>query len=101
MPSWKDVNVWFEGAGERHDATEAHHMLWRAAVVKALPKPVQNKLEDVVGLGWKSTGKWRARLIHFYRRYKAEEDDKNETLKTLTKQLLKLWVSEMINLAND
>ena len=78
-------DVWFEGTGERHNTTDAQHMLWRVAVVRALHKPVQNKLEDVVGLDSKPTGEWREHLIHHHQRNKAEEDDVSETLKRRTK----------------
>ena len=56
--------VWMDSTGERPDVSPAVIMLWRNAVTKALPTPVQDRLEDVVGLDTKSMEEWREYIIH-------------------------------------
>ncbi|KAG7220137.1 hypothetical protein INR49_001013 [Caranx melampygus] len=86
--------VWEENTGTRHDSTQAITTLWRDQCQKGLPEPVQEKLEDVVGLACKTDSEWREHITHWYRRYSHKKDDEKEEVDRLTKALLKQQVAE-------
>ncbi|XP_029298122.1 uncharacterized protein LOC115015101 [Cottoperca gobio] len=90
----RSEGVWIDGTGERHDFTPAVTMLWRNAVIKALPPRVREQLEDVVGLDTKSNEEWREYLVHHDLKNRKTEGDKNEEVNALTKRLLRMQVAE-------
>ncbi|KAK5914837.1 hypothetical protein CesoFtcFv8_000485 [Champsocephalus esox] len=92
--------VWEDYTGERHDVSPAVVMLWKNAVIKALPRSVQADLGDVVGLVAKPIEEWRLHLIHHDMKYQATKWENDEEIKTLQLQLLKIKVAEKDTEAN-
>ncbi|XP_034086850.1 uncharacterized protein LOC117555910 [Gymnodraco acuticeps] len=86
--------VWEDCTGERHDVSPAVVMLWKNAVIKALPRSVQAGLGDVVGLDAKPIEEWRLHLIHYDMKYQATKGENDEEIKTLKLRLLKIQVAE-------
>ena len=86
--------VWEDCTGERHDASPAVVMLWKNAVIKALPQSVQACLEDKVGLDIKPIEEWRQHLIHHDMTYQATQRENDEVRKALKLRLLKMQVAE-------
>ncbi|XP_034096166.1 uncharacterized protein LOC117562450 isoform X1 [Gymnodraco acuticeps] len=86
--------VWEDCTGERHDISPAVVMLWKNAVIKALPRSVQAGLGDMVGLDAKPIEEWRLHLIHHDMKYQATKGENYEEIKTLKLRLLKIQVAE-------
>ncbi|KAI9527655.1 hypothetical protein NQZ68_028878 [Dissostichus eleginoides] len=94
-----------EGVGRQYrgatrQLTGNHGVMERLSHIKALPKPVQTALEDVVNLETQPFHDWKQTVTHWYTRHQRKMDQEDDEVKILTKRLLKAQIAEKDNETN-
>ena len=93
-------DLWTDHTGQ-HPANDKSQVLFKLAVIKGLPGPVQDKLADVPGLDAMGLAQWEVQIRHYLRRHQQTIKKKEEDSLDLKHRLVKMQLREVEDKTNQ
>ena len=89
------LDNWQDSCGMEVEKSSVLKDLFRAAVYTSMTTEVKSQLDSVVGLSTKTWADWSATIAHYLDLVNKKQDDANQEVRDLQKQLLKAQLKQV------